>query len=269
MHGSLPAGATATDLVFTVIQMLREHGVVGKFVEFHGDGLSELSLADRATISNMSAEFGATCAMFPIDSETIRYLSLTGRSDKQVDCVEAYARKQGLWRNDGDQPARYRDNLELDLAIMEPTSLAPGFHVVPRYLDAAGVLEPLRVLGFHVVVFGYTTCSGNSGPLDEPISKAIKQGNLTATAVLSGYRNFEGRIHQEARANYLASSPLVVAYALAGSLRVDIVNEPLGTVADGEPIFLHEIWPKAASINQAIRRHVSTDLFQQGYKDLF
>ncbi|MFT5047099.1 MAG: aconitate hydratase [Porticoccaceae bacterium] len=388
LHGSLPAGATATDLVLTVTQMLRAHGVVGKFVDFHGDGLSELSLADRATISNMSPEFGATCAMFPIDSETIRYLSLTGRTDAHVERVEAYARAQGMWRSDGDQPARYSDALELDLAIVEPsiagpkrpqdrialneasqcfseylieagqlektpsendqqavfdseggqsalcndqtpkmrsvpfdldgtthelhdgdvviaaitsctntsnpavmmaagllarnararglvtkpwvkTSLAPGSQVVPQYLEAAGVLEPLRELGFHVVGFGCTTCIGNSGPLDESISKAIKEGNLIATAVLSGNRNFEGRIHQEVRANYLASPPLVVAYALAGSLRIDIVNESLGNDADGKPVFLHEIWPTTTSINEAIQRHVSPALFKQGYENVF
>lgn len=371
LNGSLPAGATATDLVLTVTQMLRKHGVVGKFVEFHGDGLSELSLADRATISNMSPEFGATCAIFPIDSETIRYLSLTGRDDKHVERVEAYARKQGLWRRDGDLPARYSDTLELDLATVEPsiagpkrpqdrialstasqrfndylikegqlekslpgedqgpklgsarfdvdgvthelhdgdvviaaitsctntsnpavmmaagllaqnararglvtkpwvkTSLAPGSQVVPHYLDAAGVLEPLRELGFHVVGFGCTTCIGNSGPLEESISQAIEEENLIATAVLSGNRNFEGRIHQEVRANYLASPPLVVAYALAGSMRVDIVNDSLGTDTDGKPVFLHEIWPDVASINEAVRHHVSADLFRQGYKDVF
>ncbi len=388
LHGSLAAGATATDLVLTVTQMLRAHGVVGKFVDFHGDGLSELSLADRATISNMSPEFGATCAMFPIDSETIRYLSLTGRTDTHIERVEAYARAQGMWRSDGDQPARYSDTLELDLAIVEPsiagpkrpqdrialneasqcfneylievehlektppedgqqaafdseggqsalsngqtpklrsvpfdldgtthelhngdvviaaitsctntsnpavmmaagllarnarirglvtkpwvkTSLAPGSQVVPQYLEAAGVLEPLRELGFHVVGFGCTTCIGNSGPLDESISKAIKEGNLIATAVLSGNRNFEGRIHQEVRANYLASPPLVVAYALAGSLRIDIVNESLGNDADGKPVFLHEIWPTATSINEAIRLHVSPALFKKGYENVF
>jgi aconitate hydratase len=388
LHGSLPAGATATDVVLTVTQMLRAHGVVGKFVDFHGDGLSELSLADRATISNMSPEFGATCAMFPIDSETIRYLSLTGRTDAHVERVEAYARAQGMWRSDGDEPARYSDTLELNLAIVEPsiagpkrpqdrialneasqcfneylieagqlektppeddqqaafdseggqsalsndqtpnvrsvpfdldgtthelhdgdvviaaitsctntsnpavmmaagllarnararglvtkpwvkTSLAPGSQVVPQYLEAAGVLEPLRELGFHVVGFGCTTCIGNSGPLDESISKAIKEGNLIATAVLSGNRNFESRIHQEVRANYLASPPLVVAYALAGSLRIDIVNESLGNDADGKPVFLHEIWPTATSINEAIQHHVSPALFKQGYENVF
>lgn len=387
LHGSLSAGATATDLVLTITQMLRAHGVVGKFVDFYGDGLSDLPLADRATISNMSPEFGATCAMFPVDAETIRYLSLTGRSEKHAERVEAYARKQGLWRNDGDKPARYSDTLELDLNTVQPslagpkrpqdrvelkqasqrfneylteelnkievprkreqqtdadkqgsassgftgnraarsapfningathelhdgdvviaaitsctntsnpavmvaagllaknarsrglstkpwvkTSLAPGSQVVPHYLDDAGLLEPLRELGFHVVGFGCTTCIGNSGPLHESISKAIAEGDLITTAVLSGNRNFEGRIHQEVRANYLASPPLVVAYALAGNMGIDIVNEPLGNDPQGNPVFLHDIWPTAASINETIETHVSDKLFRESYENVF
>ena len=392
LHGKLPPGATATDLVLVVVEMLREKGVVGKFVEFHGDGLASLSLADRATIANMAPEYGATCGIFPIDGETLSYLELTGREKPLIERVEAYARAQGLWREEGAKPAEYTDTLELDLADVRPsiagpkrpqdrialdvaakmfrehltaqgelaadkadteqttrydgeggervveqdgeataasdvrvapfeldgekhelsdgdvviaaitsctntsnpsvmmaagllaknarakgltrkpwvkTSLAPGSQVVPRYLDDAGLLEPLRELGFHVVGFGCTTCIGNSGPLPESISKAINDNDLLATSVLSGNRNFEGRIHQDVKANYLASPPLVVAYAIAGSMLADVANDPLGQDQDGNDVFLKDIWPDAETVREAVASHVTATLFQEGYDDVF
>lgn len=387
LHGELPAGTTATDLVLTVTEMLRKKGVVGKFVEFYGDGLANLPLADRATIGNMSPEYGATCAIFPIDDATLRYLALTGRSKQQVDIVETYAKAQGLWREHGAEAANYTDTLELDLATVEPslagptrpqdrialsaassaftthigklysdralppdvseqrfmfeggeaavnqdgseegstvaldaeggipklqdgdvviaaitsctntsnpyvmmaagllaknarakgltskpwvkTSLAPGSQVVPGYLDAAGLLHPLRELGFHVVGFGCTTCIGNSGPLPELVSKAIKEDDLVVTSVLSGNRNFEGRIHQEVKANYLASPPLVVAYALAGSMKIDLLNDPLGHDSNGQPVMLKDIWPDAESVDREVNEHVSSSLFNKSYDDVF
>ena len=389
LRGTLPAGATATDLVLRVVEMLRERGVVGKFVEFFGDGLANLTLADRATIANMAPEYGATCGIFPIDGETLRYLELSGRDASLVARVEAYSRAQGLWREDGETPADYSDTLELDLGDVRPsiagpkrpqdrialddavaafrahldsegelvgeevtgqakqrfddegneqveepaqrtrevrvapfeldgirhelsdgdvviaaitsctntsnpsvmmaagllaknarergltskpwvkTSLAPGSQVVPRYLDDAGLLEPLRELGFHVVGFGCTTCIGNSGPLPEPVSEAIREKDLVATSVLSGNRNFEGRIHQDVRANYLASPPLVVAYALAGTMLADVANEPLGQDADGKDVFLDDIWPSAESVADAVASHVTATLFRDSYDDVF
>ena len=365
IKGELPAGTTATDLVLRVTEMLREHGVVGKFVEFFGDGLGSLSLADRATIGNMSPEYGATCAIFPVDGETIRYMELTGRPAGTIERVEAYARAQGLWREDGAPAADYTDTLELDLGTVRPaiagpkrpqdrialdaaadafrehlastavapavedgprgvefeldgkrhvlndgdvviaaitsctntsnasvmmaagllakkaherglerkpwvkTSLAPGSQTVPKYLGDAGLMEPLRELGFHTVGFGCTTCIGNSGPLPEPVSKAIHEKELIATSVLSGNRNFEGRIHADVRANYLMSPPLVVAYAIAGSMLVDVANDPLGEDPDGNPVHLADIWPSSAEIDEAVRAHVSSDLFAKSYADVF
>ncbi len=389
LKGELPAGATATDLVLTVTQMLREKGVVGKFVEFYGDGIANLTLADRATISNMAPEYGATCGIFPIDEETLRYLRLSGRAEERVKLVEAYAREQGLWHEAGSEVAQYTDTLELELSQVEPsiagpkrpqdrialrdasetfrkhldsegrlkgaepaveseskfegeggdtavaalqsqnmqggvsfeldgsqhqlhdgavviaaitsctntsnpavmmaagllarnarerglkskpwvkTSLAPGSQVVPHYLDQAGLMEPLRELGFHVVGFGCTTCIGNSGPLPEEVAAAIEEGDLVATSVLSGNRNFEGRIHQHVKANYLASPPLVVAYALAGSLCCDLVNDPLGEDGEGRPVYLKDIWPDTRSIADVVEKHVSSSLFKSSYDDVF
>ena len=365
LHGELPAGTTATDLVLRVTEMLREHGVVGKFVEFFGDGLGSLPLADRATIGNMSPEYGATCAIFPVDGETLRYMRLTGRDDETVERVEAYAREQGLWREDGQAAADYTDTLELDLGTVRPsiagpkrpqdrialdaaanafakhmktldvapavdggprgaefeldgeshtlndgdvviaaitsctntsnasvmmaagllakkarerglerkpwvkTSLAPGSQTVPKYLGDAGLMEPLQELGFHTVGFGCTTCIGNSGPLPEPVSKAINDNDLIATSVLSGNRNFEGRIHADVRANYLMSPPLVVAYAIAGSMLVDVANDALGKDPDGADVYLEDIWPTSEEIDEAVRSHVSSELFRQSYADVF
>jgi aconitate hydratase len=369
--GQLPEGATATDLVLTVTEMLRQHGVVGKFVEYFGDGLDDLPLADRATIANMSPEYGATCGIFPIDAETLRYLRLTGRDEDQIALIEAYAKAQGLWRETGAKPAEYSSVLRLNLSEVQPciagpkrpqdrialgaasqafaeqlsdelqqqaqviarettpsgagvpvtlqgmgyelehgavviaaltsctntsnpavmlaaglvaqkavakglsvqpwvkTSLAPGSQVVPAYLEKAGLLQPLAELGFDIVGFGCTTCIGNSGPLAEPIEDAIRSGDLVVAAVLSGNRNFEGRIHPLTRSNYLASPPLVVAYALAGTMRLDISREPLGLDQDGEPVFLRDIWPTQAEINELIASTVSADLFRQKYADVF
>ncbi len=363
LSGSLREGTTATDLVLTVTEMLRRKGVVGKFVEFFGDGLSNLPLADRATISNMSPEFGSTCAIFPVDRETIRYLELSGRSAEQIALIEAYARAQGLWREDGQADPLYTDVLELDLGSVEPslagpkrpqdriglrsmasayaqiereqaadgktgtepvpvnhkgesfelangavliaaitsctntsnpsvmvgagllarnarrrglrtkpwvkTSLAPGSRVVSNYLEQAGLLSELGGLGFNVVGFGCTTCIGNSGPLDEPISKAVQRGRLAACSVLSGNRNFEGRIHPEVRNNFLASPPLVVAYALAGTMHVDFEKDPLGTDADGKPVYLRDIWPSQAEIQEVVATSLDSGMFRRSYADVF
>ena len=390
LTGAMVEGTTGTDLVLKVVEMLREKGVVGRFVEFYGDGLASLSLADRATIANMAPEYGATCGIFPLDSETLRYLELTGRDAELTQRVEAYAKAQGLWREQGMKPAEYSDTLELDLGSVRPsiagpkrpqdrialdeaagafrdhltaqgelagkeptpraeqryadeggeqveeqealsdssvrvapfeldgvqhelsdgdvviaaitsctntsnasvmmaagllakkararglerkpwvkTSLAPGSQVVPRYLEGAGLLEPLRELGFHVVGFGCTTCIGNSGPLPEEISRAINENDLIATSVLSGNRNFEGRIHQDVRANYLASPPLVVAYAIAGSMLADVANEPLGQDSDGKDVYLADIWPSADEVSEAVATHVTAALFRDGYDDVF
>jgi aconitate hydratase len=365
--GALPAGTTATDLVLTVTEMLRKKGVVDKFVEFFGDGLKGLPLADRATIANMSPEFGSTCAIFPIDEETIRYLELTGRSAEQIALVEAYARAQGLWRINGAPQADYTDVVELDLSTVEPslagpkrpqdrvpltkaksvyrssvkkmaeertqknpkatgsapakvgdvsfevkdgavliaaitsctntsnpavlvaagllarnalkhglnvkpwvkTSLAPGSRVVTDYLTKAGLLHDLEQLGFYTVGYGCTTCIGNSGPLKPEISEAVRVGDVVACAVLSGNRNFEGRVHPEIKMNFLASPPLVVAYALAGSLDIDITTEPLGTGKDGKPVYLKDIWPSTKDVAAAVGSSVDSAMFKKGYANVF
>ena len=363
LHGRLPEGATATDLVLTVVEILRSEGVVGKFVEFYGDGLDHLSLADRATIANMAPEYGATCGFFPVDDETLAYLRLSGRSETQVALVEAYAREQGMFRLPGDAPATYTRTLSLDLAGVEPsiagpkrpqdrialreskprfladlaalkqerninshpvdvifdgnsttlndgavviaaitsctntsnpsvmigaglvakkaqalglgvqpwvkTSLAPGSRVVTAYLEQAGLMDALNSLGFNTVGYGCTTCIGNSGPLPEPVSKAIREGDLSACAVLSGNRNFEGRVHAEVRMNYLASPPLVVAYAIAGRMDIDIQNEPLGTGSNGKAVYLKDIWPGQEEIRAVINSSVDKDKFTSTYAEVF
>jgi aconitate hydratase len=356
LTGSLREGVTATDLVLTVTQMLRAHGVVGRFVEFFGPGLDSMVLPDRLTIGNMAPEYGATCGFFPIDAETIRYLEFTGRDPAQVRLVEAYARQQGLWRDNAVPDPVFTDVLELDLASVEPslagpkrpqdrvalaaakqgfaashpdadiarkvelsdgrgaighgdvviaaitsctntsnpnvlmaaglvaqkavakglirkpwvkTSLAPGSQVVPDYLRAAGLLAPLEQLGFAIAGFGCTTCIGNSGPLDDPITQAIEANDLVVAAVLSGNRNFEGRISPHVKANYLASPPLVVAYALAGTMNIDLATEPLGIGADGAPVMLRDIWPSSAEVRDAIARHLSPDSYRQRYGNVF
>jgi aconitate hydratase len=365
--GALPPGTTATDLVLTVTEMLRKKGVVDKFVEFFGDGLKGLPLADRATIANMSPEFGSTCAIFPIDEETIRYLELTGRPAEQIALVEAYAKAQGLWRINGAPAADYTDVVELDLSTVEPslagpkrpqdrvplrnakavyrssvkkmaeeraqknpkaggsaiakvgadsfeikdgavliaaitsctntsnpavlvaagllarnalqkglasrpwvkTSLAPGSRVVTDYLTKAGLLHDLEQLGFYTVGYGCTTCIGNSGPLKPEISEAVRSGDVVACSVLSGNRNFEGRVHPEIKMNFLASPPLVVAYALAGSLDIDITTEPLGTGKDGKPVYLKDVWPSAQEVAAAVASSVDSAMFKKGYANVF
>jgi aconitate hydratase len=367
LTGSLAAGTTATDLVLTVTEILRKKGVVDKFVEFFGDGLKGLPLADRATIANMSPEFGSTCAIFPIDEETIRYLELTGRDAEQIALVRAYAKAQGLWRIDGAPAADYTDIVELDLGSVEPalagpkrpqdrvplrsaksvyrthvkkmaeeraqkhpqatgkanaklggtnceiedgavliaaitsctntsnpavlvaagllarkahalgltskpwvkTSLAPGSRVVTDYLGKAGLLADLEALGFYTVGYGCTTCIGNSGPLKPEISAAVKAAEIVACSVLSGNRNFEGRVHPEIKMNFLASPPLVVAYALAGSLDVDITTEPLGNGKNGKPVYLKDIWPSAADVAEAVTASVDSAMFIKGYANVF
>ncbi len=357
LTGRLKEGATATDLVLTVTEMLRARGVVGKFVEFCGDGLDHLSLSDRATIANMAPEYGATCGFFPIDRETCRYLGFTGRDKAQVRLVEAYARAQGMWREASTPEPLFTDTLELDLGSVEPslagpkrpqdrvtlsaaakaygtaeaelggggrsmpvkgadyalvdgavviaaitsctntsnpsvmlaagllarnavakglkvkpwvkTSLAPGSQVVSDYLAAAGLQDDLDTLGFNLVGYGCTTCIGNSGPLPEPIAEAIEAGDLVACSVLSGNRNFEGRVHLQVRANYLASPPLVVAYALAGSLNCDLVAEPLGEGADGAPVHLRDIWPSNADIAAALDQSLTPEMFRRRYANVF
>jgi len=367
LSGSLPAGTTATDLVLTVTEILRKKGVVDKFVEFFGDGLKGLPLADRATIANMSPEFGSTCAIFPIDEETIRYLELTGRPAEQIALVESYAKAQGLWRVQGAPAADYTDVVELDLSTVEPslagpkrpqdrvplraaktvfqsalkkmtdertqknpaatgkaaatvsgttfevvdgavliaaitsctntsnpavliaagllarnanarglvskpwvkTSLAPGSRVVTEYLQKAGLLHELEALGFYTVGYGCTTCIGNSGPLKPQISDAVKTADVIATSVLSGNRNFEGRVHPEIKMNFLASPPLVVAYALAGSLDIDITTEALGQGKDGRPVYLKDIWPSAADVAAAVAASVDSAMFTKGYANVF
>ena len=356
--GALAEGVTATDLVLRVVQMLRQHGVVGKFVEFFGDGLDHLPLADRATIANMAPEYGATCGYFPVDAETTRYLALSGRAAHVVALVEAYAKAQGLWRTPGGTDAVYSATLMLDLAAVRPalagpkrpqdrvdiaemprafndtlaltgkagdetrvalageshqlghgdvviaaitsctntsnpavmlgaglvakkavekglrvkpwvkTSLAPGSKVVTEYLMATGLQEYLDRIGFNLVGYGCTTCIGNSGPLPEAVSEAVEEGDLVVSSVLSGNRNFEGRVHQEVRANWLASPPLVVAYALAGTTRINLETEPIGQGADGRPVFLRDIWPSNAEIQDAVAQ-VSAEMFNRQYADVF
>ncbi len=356
LHGRLPEGATATDLVLTVTHLLRKKGVVGKFVEFFGTGLSSLTIPDRATIANMSPEYGATMGFFPVDSETIAYLRFTGRSEEQARLVEAYTKEQGLFRTDETPDPIFSDRLDLDLADVVPTmagpkrpqdsvpltqakasfektltaapkhvavqnngdkfdladgsvviaavtsctntsnpslmlgagllakkaverglrsqpwvktSFAPGSKVVTDYLEKAGLWPYLEQLRFHLVGYGCTTCIGNSGPLSESIGNAIKENNLVAVSVLSGNRNFEGRINPLCRANYLASPPLVVAYALAGRMDFDIVNEPLGNDKSGHPVYLRDIWPTPQEVESAMRASVSSDMFRKEYADVF
>lgn len=361
LSGKLAEGITATDLVLTVTQMLRKHGVVGKFVEFYGDGLADLPLADRATIANMSPEFGATCGFFPVDEVTLSYLQLSGRSAEQIALVEAYAKAQGMWRNPGDEPV-FTSTLSLDMSTVEAslagpkrpqdrvalpqvptaftaateleigaqkdkqeaksftlngkdhelhtgavviaaitsctntsnpsvmmaagllakkavekglkakpwvkTSLAPGSKVVTEYFDRAKLTPYLEQLGFNLVGYGCTTCIGNSGPLPEPIEQAIKAGDLTVGAVLSGNRNFEGRIHPLVKTNWLASPPLVVAYALAGNMKVDLTKDALGVGRDGKPVYLKDIWPTSQEVAQAVAE-VSTEMFHKEYGAVF
>ncbi|HST46088.1 MAG TPA: aconitate hydratase AcnA, partial [Luteimonas sp.] len=383
--GKLPEGVTATDLVLTVTQMLRAHGVVGKFVEFHGEGLQHLPLADRATIANMAPEYGATCGIFPIDSESLTYLRLSGRSEEHIALVEAYARAQGIWHEPGSPAATYSADLELDMSTVRPsmagpkrpqdrvlledvranfetalvtlvanrkpvdgaverfqqeggaqaqaprlsakpaskiriqeqdvelgdgsvviaaitsctntsnpavmlgagllarnavarglksapwvkTSLGPGSLVVTDYLKKAGVLDDLEKLGFFVVGYGCTTCIGNSGPLPQAVSDGIAENDLVVASVLSGNRNFEGRVHAEVKANYLASPPLVVAYALAGTVNIDLTSEPLGQDPDGNDVYLRDIWPTNKEIGDTIAATVGPELFAQNYADVF
>lgn len=352
LEGKLQEGVTATDLVLTVTQMLRKKGVVGKFVEFYGDGLSGLPLADRATIANMAPEYGATCGFFPIDDETLRFMELSGRSKEQIDLVEAYAKAQGMFRVDGAAEANYTDTLYLDLKTVEAsiagpkrpqdriplksakanyetaitaatkdrepvaakglqdgavviaaitsctntsnpyvmlaaglvakkayekglsvpewvkTSLAPGSRVVTDYLQKAGVLSYLEKMRFFLVGYGCTTCIGNSGPLSDAVSKEIKEKNLHVCAVLSGNRNFEGRVHPEVRMNYLASPPLVVAYAIAGTMNIDFYQEPIGQGKDG-PVFLKDIWPSQEEVQSTVQEILKADMFNNSYKDVF
>ena len=387
LSGKLPEGATATDLVLTVTQMLRKYGVVGKFVEFFGDGLQHLPLADRATIANMAPEYGATCGIFPVDSEAVRYLRLSGRSEEQIALVEAYAKAQGMWHEPGAPEATYSATLELDMGDVKPSlagpkrpqdrvllsdmqsnfrenvgplvahraeptdrqiqrfekegggqpqaerlaakpvcsrinikdqdvelrdgsvviaaitsctntsnpavmlgagllarkaaakgltsapwvkpSLGPGSRVVTDYLQKAGVLADLETLGFYVVGYGCTTCIGNSGPLPEAVSKGIAENDLAVASVLSGNRNFEGRVHSEVKMNYLASPPLVVAYAIAGTVDIDLTTEPLGKDRDGNDVYLRDIWPTNKEIGDTIAATVGPELFAQNYADVF
>ena len=364
LSGGLREGTTATDLVLTVTEMLRAKGVVGKFVEFFGAGLAALPLADRATLGNMSPEFGSTCAIFPIDQETVRYLTLSGRDPHQVALVEAYARAQGLWREDGQPDPIYTDLLELDLNTVEPciagpkrphdrialtdaaatyekeripatadrngskvlsaevtkdgetftltdgavligaitsctntsnpsvmvaaglvarnarrrglntkpwvkTSLAPGSRVVSNYLEKSGLIEDLDAIGFNIVGFGCTTCIGNSGPLHESIAAAVRDNDLLGCSVLSGNRNFEGRIHPLVEMNFLASPPLVVAYAIAGSMDVDLTSDALGQDEDGSPVYLKDLWPSQAEIHDIIMANVDSQMFKESYARVF
>ncbi len=381
LTGELPAGTTATDLVLTITEMLRKHGVVGKFVEFYGEGVAATSLANRATIGNMSPEFGSTAAIFPIDDETLKYLRLTGRDEQQVALVEAYAKEQGLWLDPAAEPD-FSEKLELDLATVVPsiagpkrpqdrivlanakeqfardvrnyvsddeeagkesfpasdspatsngvpskpttvtapdgstyeidhgavtvaaitsctntsnpyvmvaaalvakkavekgltrkpwvkTTLAPGSKVVTDYFDKAGLTPYLDKVGFNLVGYGCTTCIGNSGPLPEEVSKAVNEADLAVTSVLSGNRNFEGRINPDVKMNYLASPPLVVAYAIAGSMKVDITKDALGVDQDGKPVYLTDIWPSEAEVNDVVANAIGEDMFNKSYQDVF
>ena len=361
LTGSLKEGVTATDLVLTVTQMLRKKGVVGKFVEFFGEGLSNMTLADRATIANMGPEYGATCGFFPVDKETLRYLTTSSRSDERIALVEAYSKAQGMWRDETTADPVFTDTLELDMSTVVPsmagpkrpegraplqdiagnfavaleaeykktvdlakryavegeaydighgdvaiaaitsctntsnpsvliaagllarnanklglkqkpwvkTSLAPGSQVVAEYLEKAGLQKELDQIGFNLVGFGCTTCIGNSGPLPAPISKTINEKGLIAAAVLSGNRNFEGRVSPDVQANYLASPPLVVAYALAGTVTKDLTTEPLGEGANGQPVYLKDIWPTSQEINEFIEQYVTREIFATKYADVF
>ncbi|TWT45922.1 Aconitate hydratase precursor [Phycisphaerae bacterium RAS1] len=369
LTGKLREGATATDLVLRVTEMLRKKGVVDKFVEFFGDGLSSMSVADRATIANMAPEYGATCGYFPVDQRTLEFLRFTGRAAEEVDLVERYCKEQGVFRTDATPDPEYSDKLELDLATVEPslagpkrpqdrvalsamkqsfnaalrapvasrgfdlkdtdlsrtadvrtngststlkhgsvviaaitsctntsnpsvmlaaglvarkaaarglkakpwvkTSLAPGSRVVTDYLDRAGLTADLQKLGFHTVGYGCTTCIGNSGPLPDPIREGVERGNLVVSSVLSGNRNFEGRVNPHVKANYLASPPLVVAYAIAGTTDIDLVTEPIGTDSAGKPVMLKEIWPTQLEVQQAIEQSVTPEMFRRQYANVF
>ena len=359
LDGEMREGITATDLVLTVTQMLRQKGVVGRFVEFYGPGLDNMTVADRATIANMAPEYGATCGFFPVDQRTLDYLDLTGRDADRIALVKAYAQAQGLWRDGSAVEPVFTDTLELDMATIEPslagpkrpqdrvllsgvdeqfngdleslyhkaeeprvpiegedfdfgngdvaiaaitsctntsnpsvligagllarkarekglqtkpwvkTSLAPGSQVVTDYLNESGLSEDLNALGFDLVGYGCTTCIGNSGPLPEPISKAINERDLVAVSVLSGNRNFEGRVSPDCRANYLASPPLVVAFALKGTVRSDMIREPIGTGRNGEPVYLKDIWPSNEEIRALIDAHVHSDMFRRRYADVY
>jgi aconitate hydratase len=362
LTGTLKEGTTATDLVLTVTEMLRQKGVVGKFVEFYGDGLDQLPLADRATLGNMSPEFGSTCAIFPIDGETLRYLELSGRTADHIRLIEAYAKEQGMWRHSGQEDPLFSDTLELDMGTVEPslagpkrpqdriplsnadtiyrehlakmiadrdgggsatiqldgndvelkdgvvliaaitsctntsnpavmiaagllarnarekglktkpwvkTSLAPGSKVVTDYLKKSGLDDDLEALGFYTVGYGCTTCIGNSGPLLPEIAKGVQDGKLIVCSVLSGNRNFEGRIHAAVQMNFLASPPLVVAYALAGSLEVNLFNDALGEDADGNAVFLKDIWPDTKEIQNAIGNNIDSSMFKSSYESVF
>ncbi len=368
LTGSLPEGATATDLVLIVTQMLRTHGVVGKFVEFYGPGVRRISLPDRATIGNMSPEYGATMGFFPVDDETLAYMRRTGRPEELVQLVEAYTKAQGLFYRDDTPDPDYTETLHLDLGDVQPslagplrpqdrvplarmkprfqevlkapveergfalkerelkrtavvsngqdvsighgavviaaitsctntsnpsvmlgagllakkaverglqvkpyvkTSLAPGSKVVTNYLERSGLMPYLEALGYHIVGYGCTTCIGNSGPLPEEVAKAVQDGDLVATAVLSGNRNFAGRIHPHVRANYLASPPLVLAYALAGTTNIDLLNEPLGKDKEGNPVYLHEIWPSNAEIQEVVRDSITPEMFNKEYGEIY
>ncbi|MGS1118208.1 aconitate hydratase AcnA [Castellaniella sp. UC4442_H9] len=361
LHGSLPEGTTATDLVLTITEMLRKHGVVGKFVEFYGPGVAAVPLANRATIGNMSPEYGSTISIFPIDDETLGYLRFTGRPEEQVDLVEAYAKAQGLW-HDPDHEPEYSDTLELDLGTVQPsiagpkrpqdrialadakpafakalaalpgsptsnpkvvhmdpgmdfsidhgavviaaitsctntsnpavmiaagllakravekglrtkpwvkTSLAPGSRVVTDYYEKAGLNPYMDKLGFNLVGYGCTTCIGNSGPLIPAVSDGVRANDLAVCSVLSGNRNFEGRIHSEVKMNYLMSPPLVVAYALAGSMNLDLAKDPLGIGSDGKDVYLRDIWPTSAEIQNVIQSSITADMFKRGYSNVF
>ncbi len=362
LSGKLKEGTTATDLVLTVTEMLREKGVVGKFVEFFGDGLAHMPLADRATLGNMSPEFGSTCGIFPIDGETIRYLKLSGRDDAQCELIETYAKEQGLWREDGQPDALYTDVLELDMGDVEPsiagpkrpqdrislsnaasaykkiladtvagrdsggsgtaalngkdveikdgailiaaitsctntsnpavmvaagllarnaaakgltakpwvkTSLAPGSRVVSDYLEKAELIDDLEAVGFYTVGYGCTTCIGNSGPLKPEIADAVTGNSVVGTSVLSGNRNFEGRIHALVQHNFLASPPLVVAYALAGNMNVDLYNDSLGQDKEGNDVYLKEIWPSQQEIYDVVGSNIDSEMFQSSYGKVF
>jgi aconitate hydratase len=367
LNGSLQPGATATDLVLTVTEMLRKKGVVDKFVEFFGDGLANLPLADRATIANMAPEYGSTCGIFPIDDETIRYLELSGRPRERIELTKAYAQAQGMWRSQGAPAAQYTDVLELDLSKVVPslagprrpqdrvplstaksvynvnatktateratknptakgvatvtsdgqtfelkdgavliaaitsctntsnpsvmlaagilarkarerglkakpwvkTSLAPGSRVVTDYYKKAGLLDDLAAVGFYLVGYGCTTCIGNSGPLKPEISAGVKEADLIACSVLSGNRNFEGRVHPEVRMNFLASPPLVVAYALAGTLDLDLTTDAIGTDKNGKPVTLAEIWPSDREVQDAVMKSIDSNMFRQSYEGVF
>ncbi|MCL6515923.1 aconitate hydratase AcnA [Alicyclobacillus sp.] len=370
LTGQLPEGATATDLALTVTNMLRKKGVVGKFVEFYGPGLSSISLADRATVANMAPEYGATMGFFPVDAETLNYLRATGRSEELIALVEAYTKAQGIFRTDDTPDPVFTDTIELDLSTVQPTmagpkrpqdrialkdmkatfeeglrkpidkggfglsdeqaakeatvrfpdgatevmktgsvviaaitsctntsnpsvmvgagllakkavergltppryvktSLAPGSRVVTDYLEKAGLLEPLSQIGFDVVGYGCTTCIGNSGPLPEEVANTIRENDLLVSAVLSGNRNFEGRIHALVRANYLASPPLVIAYALAGTVDIDLTTEPLGTDRDGNPVYLRDIWPTSKEVQETIQSVITPEMFKAEYEHVF